>query len=80
MKIRFYKNLDGFRWLGFVLAMASAYILSGGDQNDQWLGWFIAFFSCMIWVYMGYKDKDTPRALMELMYLALAIRGIWNWF
>ena len=28
---------------------------------------------------MGIKDKDIPRALMELMYLLLAIRAIWNW-
>lgn len=80
MKIRFYKNLDGIRWLGFILAMVSAFILSGGSQSDQWIGWSIALFSCSIWVYMGYKDKDIPRALMELMYLGLAIRGIWNWF
>jgi hypothetical protein len=28
---------------------------------------------------MGWKDGDTPRALMELFYLVLAIRGIINW-
>ena len=28
---------------------------------------------------MGVKDKDIPRALMELMYLLLAVRGVWNW-
>jgi hypothetical protein len=28
---------------------------------------------------MGYKDRDTPRALMEVMYLVLAIRGVINW-
>jgi hypothetical protein len=28
---------------------------------------------------MGYKDKDIPRALMELMYFALAVRGVINW-
>jgi hypothetical protein len=28
---------------------------------------------------MGIKDKDTPRALMEVMYLLLALRGIVNW-
>ena len=80
MKIRFYEKLDGFRWLGFILAMVSAFILSGGNEELQWLGWGVALFSCSIWVYMGYKDKDIPRALMELMYLCLAIRGVWNWF
>jgi hypothetical protein len=80
MKIRFYEKLDGFRWLGFILAMISAFILSSGNEELQWLGWGVALFSCSIWVYMGYKDKDIPRALMELMYLCLAIRGVWNWF
>jgi hypothetical protein len=80
MKIRFYEKLDGFRWLGFILAMISAFILSSGNEELQWLGWAVALFSCSIWVYMGYKDKDIPRALMELMYLCLAIRGVWNWF
>jgi hypothetical protein len=28
---------------------------------------------------MGVKDQDTPRALMELMYLLLAVRGVYNW-
>ena len=59
--------------------MISAFLLSGGDTKMQWLGWSIACVSCSIWIYMGYKDKDTPRALMELFYLLLAIRGIYNW-
>ena len=79
MKIRYYHKIDGWRWTGFVLAMVGAFILSGGDPNIQGLGWFIACFSCSIWIYMGWKDGDTPRALMELFYLLLAIRGVWNW-
>ena len=69
MKIRFYQRLDGMRWLGFVLAMIGAYILSMQ----------IATLSCSIWIYMGVKDKDIPRALMELMYMLLALRAIYNW-
>lgn len=79
MKIRFYKNLTELRWIGFTLAMVSAFLLSGGNPNIQWVGWGIACFSCSIWLYMGYKDGDTPRALMELMYLLLAIRGVIMW-
>ena len=79
MKIRFYKRLDGMRWLGFVLAMIGTYILSNANPNTQWVGWAIATMSCTIWIYMGIKDKDTPRALMELMYLLLALRAIYNW-
>ena len=79
MKIRFYKNLTELRWIGFTLAMVSAFLLSGGNPNIQWIGWGIACFSCSIWLYMGYKDGDIPRALMELMYLLLAIRGVIMW-
>jgi len=64
MKIRYYHRIDGWRWLGFILAMRGAFILSGGDPSVQWL---------------GLKDKDLTRALMELMYLLLAVRGIYNW-
>jgi len=79
MKIRYYQKIDGWRWIGFILAMVGAFILSSGDPDRQWMGWAVAIFSCSIWIYMGIKDKDTPRALMELMYMLLAIRGIWNW-
>jgi len=79
VKIRFYKNLTELRWIGFALAMVSAFLLSGGNPNIQWIGWGIACFSCSIWLYMGYKDGDIPRALMELMYLLLAIRGVIMW-
>jgi len=79
MKIRYYKDIDGWRWLGFLLAMCSAFLLSGGDPNIQWIGWSVAIMSCSIWIWMGVKDNDLPRALMELMYLVLAIRGVINW-
>ena len=28
MKIRYYKDIDGWRWLGFIIAMIAAFILS----------------------------------------------------
>ena len=79
MKIRYYKNIDGMRWLGFILAFIWAFVLSNANPDTQWIGWGIATISCSIWIYMGIKDRDTPRALMELMYLLLALRAIYNW-
>jgi hypothetical protein len=79
MKIRYYQKIDGWRWTGFILAMISAFILSNANVETQWIGWSVACVSCGIWIYMGVKDKDTPRALMEAMYLLLALRAIWNW-
>ena len=79
MKIRYYQKIDGWRWIGFILAMIGAFILSNADVSTQWLGWGIATLSCSIWIYMGIKDREIPSALMEFMYLILAIRAIWNW-
>ena len=79
MKIRYYQKIDGWRWLGFLLAMIVAFILSNADVSTQWLGWGIASLSCSIWICMGIKDRDIPRTLMEFMYLILALRAIWNW-
>jgi len=30
-------------------------------------------------VYFGWKNGDIPRTLMELMYLTLSIRAVYNW-
>jgi hypothetical protein len=79
MKIRYYQNINGWRWLGFILAMISAFLLSGGNPSVQWIGWAVATVSCSMWIYFGIKDGDTPRALMEGMYLLLAVRGVYNW-
>ena len=79
MKIRYYKDIDGLRWVGFILAMVGAFVLSNADPETQWIGWGIGSVSCAIWLYMGFKDGDTPRALMELCYLLLALRAIYNW-
>lgn len=79
MKIRFYKDIDGLRWIGFLIAMIGTFILSSANPNTQWIGWSLGLVSCSIWVYFGWKDKDTPRTLMELMYLLLSMRAVYNW-
>jgi|TARA_B110000444_G_scaffold29043_1_gene24077 hypothetical protein len=79
MKIRYYRQIDGPRWIGFALAIVAAFILSEANPETQWIGWALASCSCVMWVYFGIKDKDTPRALMEGMYLLLSLRAIWNW-
>ncbi len=79
MKIRFYQNLNGYRWTGFILAIVGVYILSNANIATQWVGWLLSTVSCGMWVYFGYKDRDMPRTLMELMYLILSLRAIYNW-
>jgi len=72
MKIRYYSNLNGIRWLGFILAMISVFILSNADVETQWIGWAVGCVSC-------FRDRDIPRTLMELCYLLLGLRAVWNW-
>ena len=79
MKIRYYKNINGWRWVGFALAMISVTILSNANIDTQWVGWLFSVIACIMWVYFGYKDRDWPRALMELMYLVLSMRATYNW-
>ena len=79
MKIRYYKNINGWRWLGFFIAMASVSILSSANISTQWVAWSLSVMACVMWVYFGLKDKDWPRALMELMYLILSMRAVYNW-
>jgi hypothetical protein len=79
MKIRYYKDINGARWIGFGLAMLSVYILSSANISTQWIGWSLSVVSCSMWIYFGIKDKDWPRALMELSYLILSMRAVFNW-
>ena len=79
MKIRYYKDINGARWIGFGLAMASVFILTSANISTQWVGWLITGASCGMWVWFGYKDRDWPRMLMELVYLFLALRAMMNW-
>ena len=79
MKIRYYKDINGARWLGFGIAMASVYILSSANISTQWVGWSLSVVACIMWVYFGYIDRDGPRTLMELMYMILSMRAVYNW-
>tara|TARA_B100000989_G_scaffold163032_1_gene121777 strand:+ start:1338 stop:1595 length:258 start_codon:yes stop_codon:yes gene_type:complete len=73
------KQINHWRWFGFILAVVGAYILGNAEIHSQWLGWTICSVSCLIWIAMGIIDKDIPRTLMEIMYFFVGIRAILNW-
>jgi hypothetical protein len=79
LSLRYFKGSVSERWLGFALAVASVWILSSANISTQWIGWLLSVIACVMWVYFGYKDRDWPRALMELMYLILSMRAMYNW-
>ena len=73
------KKTNYWRWFGFILAVIGAYILGNAQVLSQWIGWTICSISCLIWIFMGIKDRDVPRTLMEVMYFIIGIRAIINW-
>ena len=73
------KKSNHWRWFGFILAVIGAYILGNAQVQSQWIGWTICSISCLIWIFMGVKDRDIPRTLMEIMYFIIGIRAIINW-
>ena len=79
MKIKSFRNINGWRWIGFLLAMISVFILSNANISTQWVGWSFSVIACVMWIYFGLKDRDWPRALMEFMYLVLSMRATYNW-
>ena len=77
--LRYIKGAVPARWIGFGLAVCSVFILSSANIATQWIGWLLSVVACVMWVYFGYKDRDWPRTLMELMYLILSMRAMYNW-
>jgi hypothetical protein len=53
--------------------------LSDANPDTQAIGWAMAGVSCLMWIWFAIKDKDIPRAMMELMYMLLAMRAVYNW-
>lgn len=80
MKIRYYQDLNGIRWLGFIIAFIGVFILSDANPSTQIYGWGVSLISCFIWVYVGIKDKDVARTCMELMYVIVGMRAMVNWY
>ena len=79
MKKRFYHIKNKDRWLGLAIAVSSVYILSEANIATQWIGWLLSVIACFMWVWFGYRDKDYHRELMEVMYLILSMRAMYNW-
>mgnify|MGYP001300649059 CR=1 FL=1 len=68
------------RWFAFSLTMLGTWLLTNTNINLFWVGWFISGISTIMWTYFAFKDKDTPRALMEVCFVLLCIRGVINFY
>jgi hypothetical protein len=67
------------KWIAFVAAITCLFFLASGIIALQWIGWALSGVTCIAWAYFAYRDKDTPRCLMEVCYFGAAIVGIYNW-
>ncbi len=68
------------RWIAFALTMFGTWLLTNTNINYFSLGWGISAISTFMWTYFAFKDGDTPRALMEFVFILLCIRGVINFY
>ena len=68
------------RWIAFIGAAISLFLLASGHIHLQWIGWSISCVTCSAWAYFAKTDGDTPRMLMEILFCIAAICGVYNWF
>ena len=68
------------RWIAFLLTMLGTWLLTNTNINLFSLGWFISGISTTMLTYFAFKDKDVPRALMEVCFILLCIRGVINFY
>ena len=67
-------------WIAFVLTMFGTWLLTSTTISFFSLGWAISAISTAMWTYFAFKDGDTPRALMEFVFILLCIRGVINFY
>ncbi|NBP55538.1 hypothetical protein EBU71_03170 [bacterium] len=67
------------RWVAAISGLTACIILSEATIATQWIGWVVSLLSCSLWFYAASADKDTPRIFMNLLYIFLCIRAIFNW-
>tara|TARA_Y100001970_G_C14234689_1_gene861031 strand:+ start:1003 stop:1215 length:213 start_codon:yes stop_codon:yes gene_type:complete len=68
------------RWIAFATTMLGTWLLTNTNISLFSLGWGISGLSTLAWAYFGFKDRDYPRALMEVCFVLLCIRGVINFY
>ena len=68
------------RWIAFAATMLGTWILTNTNVNLFALGCFISAITTIMWAYFAFKDKDIPRALMEICFVFLCFRGVINFY
>ncbi len=68
------------RWIALALCLLGTWLLTNKDIEYFSLGWAISGLATIMWCYFGIRDKDLPRALMELFFVILCIRGVINFY
>ena len=68
------------RWFALVLTMFGTWLLTSTNISFFSLGWGISAIATAMWFYFGLKDRDFARAIMELCFVILCIRGVINFY
>ena len=68
------------RWFALILCLAGTWLLTNTNISLFSVGWTLSGLSTVMWCYFGIRDKDLPRALMEMFFVILCIRGVINFY
>ena len=68
------------RWIDLALCLAGTWLLTNTNISLFSLGWAISGVSTAMWCYFGWRDRDITRAIMELCFVVLCIRGVINFY
>ena len=68
------------RWFALALCLIGTWLLTNTNISLFSVGWTLSGLSTVMWCYFGIRDKDLPRALMEMFFVILCIRGVINFY
>ena len=68
------------RWIALILCLIGTWLLTNTNISLFSVGWTLSGLSTVMWCYIGIRDKDLPRALMEMFFVILCIRGVINFY
>ena len=68
------------RWFALALCLVGTWLLTNTNISLFSVGWTLSGLSTVMWCYFGIRDKDLPRALMEMFFVILCIRGVINFY
>lgn len=73
-------NLTVYKWIAASISITCSIIQASAIINLQWIAWIFLTISVLMWTYVSYLEKDKARLSQQIVFLALSLFAIYNWF